>query len=92
MISIIQEKFASDIADKITRFLEHPTAHMIKELKRYTDLLTFDTHNDWHKWQSVGRMTKLAGTNRGYVPSHHSARFRYQYLLRPRCPTHTRAS
>ena len=67
MISIIQEKFASDIADKITRFLEHPTAHMIKELKRYTDLLTFDTRNDWHKWQSVERITKLAGTNRGYV-------------------------
>ena len=67
MISIIQEKFASDIADKITRFLEHPTAHMIKELKRYTDLLTFDTHNDWHKWQTVKRFTKLAGTNRGYV-------------------------
>ena len=67
MISIIQEKFASAIADKITRFLEHPTAHMIKELKRYTDLLTFDTHNDWHKWQSVERMTKLAGTNRGYM-------------------------
>ena len=67
MISIIQDKFEHDIADKITRFLEHPTAHMIKELKRYTDLLTFDTHNDWHKWQSVERLTKLAGTNRGYV-------------------------
>ena len=67
MISIIQDKFEHDIADKITRFLEHPTAHMIKELKRYTDLLTFDTHNDWHKWQSVERITKLAGNCRGYV-------------------------
>ena len=67
MISIIQDKFEHNIADKITRFLEHPTAHMIKEFKRYTDLLTFDTHNDWHKWQTVERLTKLAGTNRGYV-------------------------
>ena len=67
MISIIQEKFEHDIADKITRFLEHPTAHMIKEFTRYTDLLTFDTHTDWHKWQSVQRMTKIGGTNRGYV-------------------------
>jgi len=67
MISIIRDKFEHNIADKIVGFLEHPTAQMIKEFKQYTDLLTFDTHNDWHRWQAVERLTKLAGTNRGYV-------------------------
>ena len=67
MIAVIQDKFEHSIADKITGFLEHPTAPMIKEFKRYTDLLTFDKHNDWHKWQSVSHLTKLAGTKRAYV-------------------------
>ena len=31
MIAIIQDKFEYNIANHIIRFLEHPTAHMIKE-------------------------------------------------------------
>ena len=53
MIAIIREQFEHNIADKITRFLEHPTAPMIKNFKEYNDLLTFDTSHDWHKWQTL---------------------------------------
>ena len=67
MIAIIQDQFEHNIANTITGFLEHPTAPMIKEFKRYTDLLTFDKHNDWRKGQSVSHLTKLAGTKRAYV-------------------------
>ena len=67
MISIIQEKFASDIADKITRFLEHPTAPMINKFKEYTDLLTFDTSHDWHKWQTLYGSATTYGSGRAYL-------------------------
>ena len=67
MISVIRDKFEHNIAHKITSFLEHPTAPMMKEFKRYTDLLTFDTHHVWHKWQEVLHFQKLQGTKRGYV-------------------------
>ena len=45
MIAIIQEQFEHNIANNITRFLEHPTAPMIRRFREYTDLLAFDSRN-----------------------------------------------
>ena len=67
MISIIQETFDLPIANHIIRFLEHPTAHLIKRFKEYTDLLSFDDVNDWHKWQSVYGFQTITGSRRAYV-------------------------
>ena len=67
MISIIQETFDSPIANHIIRFLEHPTAPLIKRFKEYTDLLRFDDVNDWHKWQSVYGFQNINGSRRAYV-------------------------
>ena len=67
MISIIQEKFDSPIADNIIRFMEHPTAPLIKRFKEYTDLLHFDEINDWHKWVGVLGFQTIPGSRRAYV-------------------------
>ena len=67
MISIIQETFDSSIANHIIRFLEHPTAPLIRRFKEYTDLLSFDTVNDWHKWQSLYGFQTINGSRRAYV-------------------------
>jgi len=67
MISIIQETFDSSIANHIIRFLEHPTAPLIRRFKEYTDLLSFDTVNDWHKWQSLYGFQTITGSRRAYV-------------------------
>ena len=67
MIAIIREQFEPNIANHITRFLEHPTAPMIRRFQEYTDLLSFDTRNDWHKWQQVYGFARIAGSNRAYM-------------------------
>ena len=67
MIAIIRETFEPDIANNITRFLEHPTAPMIKRLKEYTDLLSFDNMHDWHKWQTVYGFQRIQGSRRAYL-------------------------
>ena len=67
MISIIQETFDSSIANHIIRFLEHPTAPLIRRFKEYTDLLRFDEIHDWHKWQSVYGFQNINGSRRAYV-------------------------
>ena len=53
MIAIIREQFVPNIANHITRFLEHPTARMIKQKQKYSELLGFDTRNDWASWNSL---------------------------------------
>ena len=53
MIAISQEQFEPNIANNITRFLEHPTARMIKQKQIYSELLGFDTRNDWASWNSL---------------------------------------
>ena len=67
MIAIIREQFEPNIADNITRFLEHPTTPMIRRFQEYTDLLTFDTRNDWHHWQQVYGFARIAGSKRAYM-------------------------
>ena len=67
MISIIQEKFDSPIADNIIRFMEHPTAPLIRRFKEYTDLLHFDEIHDWHKWVEVLGFQTIPGSRRAYV-------------------------
>ena len=67
MIAIIQEQFEHNIANHITRFLEHPTAPMIRRFREYTDLLTFDTRNDWHQWQSLYGFQTINGSRRAYM-------------------------
>ena len=67
MISIIQEKFDSPIADNIIRFMEHPTAPLIKRFKEYTDLLHFDEIHDWHNWVGVLGFQKIPGSRRAYM-------------------------
>ena len=64
MIAIIREQFKPNLANYITRFLEHPTAPMIRRFREYTDLLTFDTNNDWHKWQSLYGFQRITGSRR----------------------------
>ena len=67
MIAIIREQFEPNIADTITRFLEHPTAPMIRRFREYTDLLTFDARNDWHQWQTLYSFQTINGSRRAYV-------------------------
>ena len=67
MIAIIREQFEPNIANSITRFLEHPTAPMIRRFQEYTDLLTFDTRHDWHKWQEVYGFARIAGSKTAYM-------------------------
>ena len=67
MISIIQEKFDSPIADNIIRFMEHPTAPLIRRFKEYTDLLHFDEIHDWHNWVGVLGFQTIPGSRRAYV-------------------------
>ena len=67
MISMIHETFDSSIANHIIRFLEHPTAPLIRRFKEYTDLLSFDTVNDWHKWQSLYGFQTINGSRRASV-------------------------
>ena len=67
MISILQEQFEPNIANLITWFSEHPTAPMIRRFREYTDLLTFDTRNDWHHWQTVYCFKTTNGSKRAYV-------------------------
>jgi len=67
MISIIQEKFDSVIADNIIRFMEHPTAPLIKRFKEYTDLLSFDELHDWHNWVHVLGFQTIPGSRRAYM-------------------------
>ena len=67
MIAIIQEHFEPNVANYITRFLEHPTAPMIRRFAEYTDLLSFDTINDWHKWQTVYGFLMISGSRRAYM-------------------------
>ena len=67
MISIIQETFDLPIANHIIRFLEHPTAPLIKRFKEYTDLLSFDELHDWHKWVGVLGFQTIPGSRRAYV-------------------------
>ena len=64
MIAIIQEHFEHNAADKFARFLEHPTAPMIRRFAEYNDLLSFDTRNDWHHWQTVYCFKTVNGTKR----------------------------
>ena len=51
----------------IIQVLEHPTAPMIRRFQEYTDLLSFDIRNDWHKWQQVYGFAKIAGSKRAYL-------------------------
>ena len=67
MIALIQEQFEHNVANHITRFLEHPTAPMIRRFKEYTDLLSFDTNNDWHRWQTTYCFKTIAGSKRAYM-------------------------
>ena len=67
MIAIIQDKFEHNVANLITRFSEHPTAPMIRRFKEYTDLLSFDTNNDWHRWQTTYCFKTIAGSKRAYM-------------------------
>ena len=67
MIAIIQEQFEYNIANNITRFLEHPTAPMIRRFREYIDLLTFDTRHDWHNWQEVFGFARINGSRRAYL-------------------------
>ena len=39
MIAIIQEQFGQNIANNITRFMEHPTAPMIRRFREYRQSL-----------------------------------------------------
>ena len=71
MIAIIQEQFEPNIANTITRFLEHPTALTIKQKQKYSELLGFDTRNDWASWNSLYGfaqiLPKVKGGKRAYV-------------------------
>ena len=71
MIAIIQNKFESNISNKIIRFLEHPTARMMKQKQKYSELLGFDTYNDWGTWNSLYGFAQLLqrvkGGKRAYV-------------------------
>ena len=67
MIAIIQEQFEHNAANLITRFLEHPTAPMIRRFREYTDLLAFDSRNDWHHWQSLYGFQTVNGSRRAYM-------------------------
>ena len=67
MISIIQETFDSSIANHIIRFMEHPTAPLIKRFKEYTDLLSFDELHDWHNWVHVLGFQTIPGSRRAYM-------------------------
>ena len=65
MIAIIQEKFESNISNNIIRFLEHPTARMMKQKEQYSELLGFDTYNDWGTWNSLYGFAKILPRVRG---------------------------
>ena len=67
MIAIIHEQLEHNVANHITRFLEHPTAPMIRRFVEYTDLLAFDTRNDWHHWQSLYGFQTINGSRRAYM-------------------------
>ena len=67
MIAIIHQQFEHNIANHITRFLEHPTAPMIRKFKECADLLRFDTVNDWHHWQTVYCLAHIPGSRRAYM-------------------------
>ena len=71
MIAIIQEKFDRSIADRITQYLEHPTARMIKQNQQYLELLGFDARNDWGTWNTLYGfamiLPRVQGGKRAYV-------------------------
>ena len=71
MIAIIQEKFDRNIADRITKYLEHPKARMIQQNKIYSELLGFDTRNAWASWNSLYGfaqiLPRVQGGKRAYV-------------------------
>ena len=39
---------------------------MIRRFAEYTDLLSFDTNHDWHKWQTVYVFQTINGSRRAY--------------------------
>ena len=76
MIAIIQEKFDRSIADRITQYLEHPTARMIKQNQQYLELLGFDARNDWGTWNTLYGFAKILPRVQGGETSLRDLRWR----------------